>query len=143
MSLQTMKRKTTAKLNISGKGPKQKWMTQGPHGESQTHVISTGFSLNGGHRNVGRVGQINREVTIGMDDSWIQREPSLGGISRTSHSDGFPNQDIQLIIMHYLCVKRTSKHTPVNLSSLYCEMSMVGIIRKSTIVSFAKLHASY
>ena len=65
MSLQTMKRKTTAKLNLSGKGPKQTWMTQGPHGESKTHVISTGFSLNGGHRNVGRVGQTNlgRSVT--------------------------------------------------------------------------------
>ena len=65
MSLQTMKRKTTAKLNISGKGPKQTWMSQGPHGQSETHVISTGFSLNGGHRNVGRVGQTNlgRSVT--------------------------------------------------------------------------------
>ena len=32
---------------------------------SLTHVISTGFSLNGGHRNVGRVGQTNlgRSVT--------------------------------------------------------------------------------
>ena len=65
MSLQAMKRKTAAKLNLSGKGPKQTWMTQGPHGESLTHVISTGFSLNGGHRNVGRVGQTNlgRSVT--------------------------------------------------------------------------------
>lgn len=65
MSLQTMKRKTTAKMNLSGKGPKQTWMSQGPHGESRTHVMSTGFSLNGGHRNVGRVGQTNlgRSVT--------------------------------------------------------------------------------
>ena len=65
MSLNTMKRKTAAKLNLSGKGPKQTWMSQGPHGENVTHVISTGFSLNGGHRNIGRVGQTNlgRSVT--------------------------------------------------------------------------------
>ena len=65
MSLNTMKRKTAAKLNLSGKGPKQTWMSQGPHGKSVTHVISTGFSLNGGHRNIGRVGQTNlgRSVT--------------------------------------------------------------------------------
>jgi hypothetical protein len=65
MSLQTLKRKTAAKVNISGRGPRQIWMSQGPHGKSTPQVVSTGFSLNGGHRNIGRVGQTNlgRSVT--------------------------------------------------------------------------------
>lgn len=65
MSLQTMKRKTAAKVNISGNGPTQTWMSQGPHGGKPPQVISTGFSINGGHRNVGGVGQTNlgRSVT--------------------------------------------------------------------------------
>lgn len=65
MSLQAMKKKTAAKLNISGKGQRQTRISQGPHGENITHVISSGFSINGGYRNQGGIGQTNlgRSVT--------------------------------------------------------------------------------
>lgn len=57
MSIVTLKRKTDVKYKnkISGKGPGGKWITQGPHG--YTTFGSSGFSLNGSHRNTGRIGK--------------------------------------------------------------------------------------
>ena len=50
-----------------------------------------------------------------MDDSWIQREPSVGDISRTSHSDE------RYVANHYAPPMRQANllHTPVNLLKVY------------------------
>ena len=67
MSIVTLTKKTKAKTNISGRGPKQNWIVQGPFGSTTAPAVvsSTGFSLNGGHRNQGWVGQTSlaRSVT--------------------------------------------------------------------------------
>ena len=63
MSIQTMKKKITNNymgVSISGRSPGGIWVTQGPFRKSDKTVINTnnnGFSINGGHRNIGRVGQ--------------------------------------------------------------------------------------
>ena len=58
MSIVALKRKTIAKVNISGSGKVQNWVVQGPFGSSGPTVVKgTGFSINGGHRNQGYVGQ--------------------------------------------------------------------------------------
>ena len=63
MSIQTMKKKITNNsmgISISGRSPGGIWVTQGPFRNNVTTVIHTnnnGFSLNGGHRNIGRVGK--------------------------------------------------------------------------------------
>ena len=66
MSIVAMKRKTIAKTNISGSGRVQQWMVQGPYGPSNTPVVTpgTGFSINGGHRNQGYVGQTSLSRSI-------------------------------------------------------------------------------
>jgi hypothetical protein len=66
MSIVALKRKTIAKVNISGSGKIQNWMVQGPFGSSGPTVVrSTGFSINGGHRNQGYIGQtsLSRSIT--------------------------------------------------------------------------------
>lgn len=67
MSIHTFKRKSVAKLNLSGKSPEQTWIMQGPFGkfEPVKAKASGGFSINGGYRNVGAVGPTNlgRSVT--------------------------------------------------------------------------------
>lgn len=71
MSLATFKKKAIISQHgtkISGKPPGGHWLPQGPFGkntsinslmliDSKTHYGPSGFSLNGGHRNVGYVGQ--------------------------------------------------------------------------------------
>ena len=67
MSLQTLKKKsiiTCVGVKRSGKPPGGVWLPQGPFGNETTALkiaISNygpvGFSINGGHRNIGRVGQ--------------------------------------------------------------------------------------
>jgi len=63
MSIQTMKKKITNNtmgISISGRSPGGIWVTQGPFRNNATTVIhanNNGFSLNGGHRNIGRVGK--------------------------------------------------------------------------------------
>lgn len=66
MSLATFKKKSLLsqhKTKISGTKPGGDWVTQGPFGPSsmftsaQVNYGSTGFSINGGRRNVGYVGQ--------------------------------------------------------------------------------------
>lgn len=63
MSIQTMKKKVTNNymgVSISGRSPGGIWVTQGPFRDNLTSVVNTnnnGFSINGGHRNMGRVGQ--------------------------------------------------------------------------------------
>ena len=63
MSIQTMKKKITNNymgVSISGRAPGGIWVTQGPFRNNATSVINAnnnGFSINGGHRNIGRVGQ--------------------------------------------------------------------------------------
>ncbi len=58
-----MKKKITNNymgVSISGRTPGGVWITQGPFRNNVTTVINTnnnGFSLNGGHRNIGRIGQ--------------------------------------------------------------------------------------
>lgn len=58
-----MKKKITNNymgVSISGRSPGGIWVTQGPFLNNATHVINAninGFSLNGGHRNMGRVGK--------------------------------------------------------------------------------------
>tara|TARA_B100001121_G_C18636755_1_gene597087 strand:- start:188 stop:985 length:798 start_codon:yes stop_codon:yes gene_type:complete len=61
MSLHTLKKKSVAKLNLSGRSPEQTWMVQGPYGKLTPSFVkaSGGFSLNGGYRNVGAVGPTN------------------------------------------------------------------------------------
>ncbi len=61
MSLHTFKKKSIAKLNLSGRSPEQTWMVQGPYGKLTPSFVkaSGGFSLNGGFRNVGAVGPTN------------------------------------------------------------------------------------
>ena len=47
-------------VSISGRAPGGIWIQQGPFRNNATSVINTnnnGFSLNGGHRNIGRVGK--------------------------------------------------------------------------------------
>ena len=63
MSIQTMKKKITNNymgVSISGRSPGGIWVTQGPFRNGDKTVINTnnnGFSINGGNRNIGRVGQ--------------------------------------------------------------------------------------
>jgi len=63
MSLQTMKKKVTNNymgVSISGRSPGGIWITQGPFKNNTTQIINennNGFSINGGHRNIGRVGK--------------------------------------------------------------------------------------
>jgi hypothetical protein len=63
MSIQTMKKKVTNNymgVSISGRAPGGIWVSQGPFRNNVTTVVhsnNNGFSLNGGHRNIGRVGQ--------------------------------------------------------------------------------------
>jgi len=63
MSIQTMKKKITNNsmgVSISGRAPGGIWVTQGPFRNNVTTVIESnnnGFSLNGGHRNIGGVGK--------------------------------------------------------------------------------------
>jgi len=70
MSLQTFKKKSVIRFgaNVSGKNPGGYWLPQGPFGRNNTinsvmlkedinHFGPVGFSINGGHRNKGRVGQ--------------------------------------------------------------------------------------
>ena len=58
-----MKKKITNNsmgVSISGRTPGGIWVTQGPFRNNVTTVINTnnnGFSLNGGHRNIGRIGK--------------------------------------------------------------------------------------
>ena len=62
MSLHTTKRKTATKYKLSQrKTPIKNWMNQGPFGDSDTPPSShaSGFSVNGGTRNIGYVGQTN------------------------------------------------------------------------------------
>lgn len=63
MSLQTMKKKVTNNymgVSISGRSPGGIWITRGPFKKDTTQVThenNNGFSINGGHRNIGRVGK--------------------------------------------------------------------------------------
>lgn len=70
MSIVAFKRKSVIRYgaNVSGKPPGGHWLPQGPFGSPQTfnsvmlkqaieYVGPEGFSINGPHRNVGRVGQ--------------------------------------------------------------------------------------
>ena len=67
MSLATFKKKSIVQnrgSNVSGKPPGGYWLPQGPFGHSKTMLNLSlkklgpeGFSLNGGHRNVGYVGK--------------------------------------------------------------------------------------
>ena len=66
MSITAFKRKSIIQFgsNVSGKGPGGYWVPQGPFGKSTlvlenvaNNVGPSGFSLNGGRRNVGYVGQ--------------------------------------------------------------------------------------
>lgn len=64
MSIQTFKKKGTIRYgaNVSGKPPGGVWLSQGPFGKGTLAYTvgeagSVGFSLNGGRRNVGYVGQ--------------------------------------------------------------------------------------
>ena len=66
MSIQTMKKKSVIQYGSkrSGKSPGGIWLPQGPFGHAtQTLRLAAetygpvGFSINGGHRNIGRVGQ--------------------------------------------------------------------------------------
>jgi hypothetical protein len=64
MSIQAFKKKAVIRFgsNISGKPPGGVWLTQGPFGgKASTFIVQSagpvGFSLNGGRRNVGYVGQ--------------------------------------------------------------------------------------
>ena len=67
MSIQAFKKKGTIRYgaNVSGKTPGGIWLSQGPFGIGNDGTLaftvasagSVGFSLNGGRRNVGYVGQ--------------------------------------------------------------------------------------
>ena len=63
MSLQTLKKKVTNNymgVSISGRSPGGIWVTRGPFRNNSTQVVNennNGFSLNGGHRNIGHVGK--------------------------------------------------------------------------------------
>ena len=65
MSIQTFKKKGIIKHGSrrSGKPPGGEWISQGPFGSGKTLIFSVsspgteGFSLQGGHRNIGYVGQ--------------------------------------------------------------------------------------
>ena len=64
MSIQAFKKKGTIRYgaNVSGKTPGGVWLSQGPFGKGTlAYTVGAegpvGFSLNGGRRNVGYVGQ--------------------------------------------------------------------------------------
>ena len=66
MSLTAFKRKSVINYgsNRSGKGPGGVWLPQGPFGHSTTGLQiaidnpgPVGFSINGGHRNIGGIGR--------------------------------------------------------------------------------------
>ena len=47
-------------VSISGRSPGGVWITRGPFKTNTTHIVNennNGFSINGGHRNIGRVGK--------------------------------------------------------------------------------------
>ena len=55
MSIVALKRKTQAQQSLSGKNPEATLVVHGP-GQTRTITTGGGFSLNGRHRNIGRVG---------------------------------------------------------------------------------------
>jgi hypothetical protein len=55
MSIVALKRKTHAQQSLSGKNPEATLVVHGP-GQTRTITTGGGFSLNGRHRNIGRVG---------------------------------------------------------------------------------------
>lgn len=62
MSINATKRKTVSKYKISQNiTPVKRWMNQGPFGNSNKEVssLASGFSINGGTRNIGYVGETN------------------------------------------------------------------------------------
>tara|TARA_B100001287_G_scaffold275665_1_gene283965 strand:+ start:51 stop:1484 length:1434 start_codon:yes stop_codon:yes gene_type:complete len=62
MSINATKRKAVSKYKISQiVTPVKKWVNQGPFGDSNNEVssLASGFSINGGTRNIGYVGETN------------------------------------------------------------------------------------
>ena len=67
MSLVALKKKTYAQKNLSGRGPEKLFNTLGPFGtNTDINSYGVGFSLVGGHRNIGSVGPTNlaKSVTV-------------------------------------------------------------------------------
>jgi hypothetical protein len=66
MSIVVLKRKTDAMKNLSGKSKRisNAWANQGPHGGKTPVSYGGGFSINGGHRNIGSVGTTNLAKSV-------------------------------------------------------------------------------
>ena len=65
MSLVALKKKTYAKKNLSGKGPEKIFNNLGPFGPNGSiSGVGVGFSLVGGHRNIGSVGPTNLAKSV-------------------------------------------------------------------------------
>lgn len=65
MSLAVLKKKTKAKENLSGRGPIQIFNSLGPFGKNDKYYSeSVGFSLVGGYRNIGGVGNTNLAKSV-------------------------------------------------------------------------------
>jgi hypothetical protein len=66
MSIVVLKRKTDAIKNLSGKSKRinNTWANQGPHGGKNPVSYGGGFSINGGHRNIGSVGTTNLAKSV-------------------------------------------------------------------------------
>ena len=126
MSLQTMKNKITNNymgVSISGRAPGGIWVTQGPFRNNAKTVINTnnnGFSLNGGHRNIGRVGQ-----------TWLFSKnftPYRGAYARGNggccgtyyqREQVFPSREVDTRGNEYLYIKPSSLSTDGMLEKKY------------------------
>jgi hypothetical protein len=126
MSLQTMKNKITNNymgVSISGRAPGGIWVTQGPFRNNAKSVINTnnnGFSLNGGHRNIGRVGQ-----------TWLFSKnftPYRGAYARGNggccgtyyqREQVFPSREVDTRGNQYLYIKPSSLSTKGMLEKKY------------------------
>jgi len=65
MSLVALKKKTYAQKNLSGRGPEKLFNTLGPFGtNTDINSYGVGFSLVGGHRNIGSVGPTNLAKSV-------------------------------------------------------------------------------
>ena len=92
MSSATLLKKTRAKYNISGRSKNSKMGVHGPHGSGAfTSQSGGGFSLNGPHRNKGRVGQTSLFSPV-RSQNLVQVATRNGSVSVRKGWGGFNGQ---------------------------------------------------
>ena len=92
MSSATLLKKTRAKFNISGRSKNSKMGLHGPYGNGEfTSRSGGGFSLNGPHRNKGRVGQ-NSLFSPVRSQNLVQVATSNGNVSVRKGWGGYNGQ---------------------------------------------------